>query len=1550
MSWTSRLSKIGKGIFETGTKGLASPMAPVNIARDIAGAAISDRSLGAMFKAGKKSTLASVNATVGKGSSIEAVVGGLPEASIRTPIRTAGAVVEGVYRNVVSRPLATLGVATMLSEDPTFQKMYPSVNGDIRDLFNNDLWQQSRKVVVGDSDIIDIDDPQKSGMPEDKNNMTLSWGQAFALYTDPDDISLFADDEEMQNYMGSDGFRTVSAVADGFGQMFLDPTIVLGKVNKLRKAGQYANDFNSAEKIDKAFEGADRINDATKATTKITSPQKLKEAFVSKRVNSFMNHIEETVATRGDGASAVIRDELFPNSTAGAQISDVLVTAQRTGGRERQALVLRSMIGDPKAIAKLQEETPALMARIERTTKAHNDLMKTTNPDVWAIHREATEAAAKREMDELYNEAERVAKIENNFYQLDRGLPATTLRNNVRNAVKSSTFYQSGPLSRPLQAIYQKVPQRMMMLEDPASDVQLHRFLEQAKELTPEQRLSYRSRYLAATDPRDRMNIAQEAEKEAITAMARSLNMHPDDIDEVLRQSTAGREESMRIWNTRKYDAQTGRSTLNTVGDQGEMVEMHFDTPVWMTQEMNYYLLPDLNLTRKLTYRSLHHTKKTQAKIVADEFAEAPVVESSYRMSKEGIKGFDRMWRPAVLLNFGTAGRIGIDDQLRIMAKIGAVTEFGRLAKIGNQTAKDVTKNMMDRDKKLLATLSNRPTRKIQADEAIRERKERGVIDPLAGEFEYKGHNVDGAFGAPGDTANIYRAKVDGASIIDQGVGTLEKKYMDDLRTATGSWKSLDPTNADDFVQYPRDWERDVNLQIGQDAMGKRVLKNRRKGLSDEENIEDIDNWLAKDKSGKVYAHKRRFDRGESTAKVAEAVSQVRRYIPDDGLIDDVLEGNAKFDDLFAAVGNEPNLLPTIHGEMLQSTMGKGAITEKIAELEAKAFNAVISKPSRILGRQNFYAHEYSQDIKRKIDRWTELNPGKDLPIEQLKKFQDQSRMFALDSMKSLLQDFSDQSRFAEMMRFIMPFYPAAQNAMTTWAGLAIENPDFIARALKIWESPERAGIVYDEEGNRVNQDGTAITPDGRVVKAGEDRLVYFQPPDGMTKTTLIADALDKMGPNIQFNKDSVNTVLTGLPGVHPLVQLPIYQLTKDHPSVQENLDFIFPAGVPKGASDIIIPKRIRDAKDTLTGKDTNQRAMLKMKIWNDEVIKAEQANGEDIDLTMQEQEAIRVEAFEKADKIFKLQQATQWVLPAAMYYTSPYQFHHNAWKNLQNLEREDPAGWIEEHGDKTPQDVFLEEYGEEYIALTMSFSKSRDGVMPTIAAAEFAEKNKDLIEEAPEWGRFIIGAEGAGEYSNAVYSRQFSDINPITGQSSRYIPSPQDRLIDIDASKGYREYRQVMDYIEAERIARGLPSINVKAGADLARIKKAAVEDISERHPGWAKKRAEFDELSNQRMIQDARLVVSKLKGTPDRKEIDLLSEYLEARDWIVDELARRHNAGGAATLDTYANQDLARMWDSIVGDLTEQDLAFGDLHTYKLDQDRPQASDIEWRTRKVL
>ena len=138
------------------------------------------------------------------------------------------------------------------------------------------------------------------------------------------------------------------------------------------------------------------------------------------------------------------------------------------------------------------------------------------------------------------------------------------------------------------------------------------------------------------------------------------------------------------------------------------------------------------------------------------------------------------------------------------------------------------------------------------------------------------------------------------------------------------------------------------------------------------------------------------------------------------------------------------------------------------------------------------------------------------------------------------------------------------------------------------------------------------------------------------------------------------------------------------------------------------------------------------------------------------------------------------------------------------------------------------------------------------------------------------------------------------------------------------------MDIIEAERIRRGLKSLQSKDAADLKAAKDKFVADLEAENPDWAEVRGKIDTNKVNNFLKfAAKMVVDpRLEGRPD---VQVMRDYLEGREYIRQALAGRESK----SLDNANNADIKEMWDTFIGQLIDEKTAFNRVYTRMLEKD---------------
>jgi hypothetical protein len=1373
---------------------------------------------------------------------------------------------ETAYREAVSEPVAAALTAGSLADAPG--------GGGIGGLFRGDTWRQAYRIAQGRSP-----------------------GQALALAGLTGNI---LSDDEIAEAVGSDTYELVSGTADAVLRFKFDTSVVAAKAAKAARSVYIAEDVATGAK--------------SLASTKIVTSEGLRRATNSTRVRRFVEAVDEVVQKHGAEAGAGrVHHQFFPNHEQGGYISDLLANAGAglddvAARLDAKTAVVASLLGDKAAFEALTANAPDLAHQIRNLTSTAGDTLSVLEQTEHNLrmfgHQEAADRIAARietrrqqlqnDIRAMYPDADRVDRLAETFMALDE-VPTYSHVGAVRATVSASAFYQKNALTKPLRTVSNMVPQHWINLHDPRSDVHIFRALRDSG-LDEDRQMALRARYQAAVNPADRQTIAIEIENEITRSVLDEFDVPKAAVDKIISEATRLRTSAMGALSRRSYDAK-GRGSIVVEEPDGTLTRIAL--PLHVTQQAN--LLPMVDV------RQLRHAAQAAAgEGLAGKYRAFRLSHEATDIPANLLEGFYSLWRPATLLRVGWPARVLLDEQMRIIATIGALAHYREFAEQLPRYVGQTVRRVPRREATPLSRMLFQPV--ATADDLAKGNVFRGIGDF---EIEVGGYTVDPAFGYPGDKANYLRQLNSSASTFREIVGAARNKLLTEMRKGTGSFRTFLHTESD----YPAIWAHNVNNQIGQSAFARLALEGK--------SVDEMVAWLSGTDAGVAYAREMAWRPHTFRSHAEDVADQVNRYVPTPELRALALERDLTHDDLVQAVPEE--LLPAVHGEELAQALGTSALSRLVRNTVDAAWKNLGQLPTDIWSRNPYFNAVYRREVGRRIALLDEQTVGR-LTDDDVAKIAAGARKKALNESQALLYDLAEKSQFAEMVRFVSPFYMAWQEVLTRWVGITIDNPVFAARARLLWNSPEKAGLVTDENGATIDENGVARDPlTGRVVEAGADRFITlpFRIPG------LPAD-----GP-VRFNKRSLNLLLQGTPGAGPPMQLPVNVIVKNRPELEKSVEFILPFGTSQGTLEMLMPA---------TGRRLYARAQQEEdRVFRNTAIRMYQDRLVDYNLGKRETKPTWGEVLADTKSLYSVRTVANYVAPFTPVFDSPYQPWINAYRQAQERLRGDPMALADENGNRRSADEwFYDEFGEEFFPLTQSLSQSKDGVMPTAEAFAARKKYRPLVEKYPDLGGFIIGSEGAGEFNRAVYDYQLAnEVRPGSGIKQRETPSFEQAAKRVGARQGWLEYRRAMDIIDAERMRRGLPNLQVKAARDLAALKRAVTDKIADKHPDWYEQFANVDRNAMARRIAAFREIAEQFEGRKDRPEMDGMREYLRVRDAVSAELARRGaSKRGAKTLSAKSNADLARLWESITSAIVDKNPAFADTYYRYLERDEPEAA----------
>lgn len=1147
----------------------------------------------------------------------------------------------------------------------------------------------------------------------------------------------------------------------------------------------------------------------------------------------------------------------------------------------------------------------------------------------------------------------------------------------------SSNLYQRAAGARPFQVFTNVQPHRIIDTADDRAAEQGRRVL-QAVRAPKEVVEEWHGKLITAVTQGERQRVFEQIERVAFQTIAERRGLTPEDVRHVLGEVHNGRLTAYRYLNdvrNRRFDADgtVSRMVFDDLRNGG------IDIPLLATQNSKFIAMPDWRVLDRAVRRRTRRYKLYEARnevidaagnslqvLKPDNIMSFGEYTNRYsgqflttmgRHAHDGLNLIMKFWVPSVLLRPAWAIRVVLmDERVRQLAKFGGLISWADSFAIRRQGWQNMYREMAEKSTPFLKAIGidkdlTAPSRLLRSSS----------FGAVAGGLAFGPAGIVGGAAAAGfGNAYMFRraalgrvgiqlpSPVDGYAT-QQAVGNSIDRtdYMLDLMSSGQSQHMsalrgmVDETEAslrelsytgefETFIasQNITKWEgafqRTFNQQLGQDTGARRaiqgIIKMKEEGraldIADiqhaarEEVADDLARWLLFDPEGKHYASQvkhRSFDIEAAENWADQITAMSFDYMQIDGSMEkvdvnllkkliDPEQGQVTFDE-WTEFAENLDLLPNIHGEAIQQVLGKSALTKAVDRFIENSFNLMGRIPTDTLSRQPTFTAVYQLEMTRLANSFVDDSGKVVLNQAQLRNLERQARRTALNEVRSVMYELGEASEFGDMARMIMPFFPAWQEAWTRYLGLGYDNPVFLARGALLWE----ADIwETDDEGNR---------------------KLTFQIPEWAStivgNSPLFEDAFANSGA-VSINKQSFS-IMAGLPGFGPMVQVPMAEVLRETPQLDDVMDFMFPYGPPRDLTDAMLPAWGRRARSIGDEDDEAMAAMLRQNLKTKLTqMELGEIPWRDLEDPAQLREFLN-EVRNESKALMSVRLAAALFSPAAPSFESPYQDYIEAYRQLQ---QESPNA----------DAAFLELYGEEYFALTQATTRSINGIPPRDIAIEAEAKYGDLIDMYPELGALIAGGDAGGEFNRSIYRQQ------LRSGDREYIPlnematMPEQRL-------GWIKFSREMDWIEWQRIEMGLPNLRVKEAEVLAEQKRLFIENLADTNAAWARDYYEVDRGKWDRRIAGLKAIANTPGlGAPDeegltRPDFEPLGTYLGTRDFVIQELLRRGAEGGSKSLDSRENQDLADYWDDFTNTLVSSNLAFADLFYRYLENDPMRA-----------
>lgn len=752
---------------------------------------------------------------------------------------------------------------------------------------------------------------------------------------------------------------------------------------------------------------------------------------------------------------------------------------------------------------------------------------------------------------------------------------------------------------------------------------------------------------------------------------------------------------------------------------------------------------------------------------------------------------------------------------------------------------------------------------------------------------------------------------------------------------------------------YATNWERVVNAQIASDPVMQRFLSRKADGTY--RNVDDVVAEVWSSKWGHKWMNAMSFRKVGIFDQISQLQQIVNTYLPHPNREDvdasqaialrkAALEQRATYNGVTLKDGGfipgmnqivPRETQPEVHGASVAYVAGNHRVNTVFKNTIRTIQKYLSDLPVDKIARFPFMSLAYKKHATELTKIAGQYFKDHDaIPEAVVNTIKNMAREKAYHDMRYSLYDTAQRNDFAYATRFLMPFSSAMMDSYIKYGRKIRENPMLLVQGAYYWDTFEREEMVQDENGNvaKYGPGGTlswySVDPDTGVKtlvppeKVGKYKYVQFQLP------TILAKVLGRKyygvdaKPVLAVNKENLNVFLN-MPSAGPLVAFPANEFALHHPEFADNSiikKFVLPYGPSADRAKVALPSTVRSAWDAFVADDTTTPSGQAAAVMQAELI----AYG----LGTRNTPPTFEEARSKAASLRFLRFMTVFGAPAAVQLKSPYQPYIDSYRQLVE---KDPA---------TAGSEFMRLHGDEFYAVQLSVTRNNTGLTATLQSGKAYEKYKDLITRFPEFGGLIVGSEGAGEFSKAVYEQQKdTPLEDGSGRTLRQMIPLKDSVTELDTKVKWQKYSQLMDLITSALTDRGLKSVRSKGAEDLL----AARDNFVLANKFWndpvsgdkALSPWYADYQTSDRSAMESRIAALRVIAADDklqkRDDIQGLARYLAQRDKMQAVLKQ----WSVKSLDSPSAAGFRNAWDEIVHNMVESNPAFGSLWNRWLSND---------------
>lgn len=686
-----------------------------------------------------------------------------------------------------------------------------------------------------------------------------------------------------------------------------------------------------------------------------------------------------------------------------------------------------------------------------------------------------------------------------------------------------------------------------------------------------------------------------------------------------------------------------------------------------------------------------------------------------------------------------------------------------------------------------------------------------------------------------------------------------------------------------DGRDYGEAWERSVNAQLSNDPVARQFLQ----GYS----VAQVLDWVEKTPDGARWLN----DRGQRSSYYYEHVEQIKGLVdylvPEKGgkeLRDKVLNKEATINDLTRHYPTpaDKDLLPVVNGQVTEVNLGTHVVQRWVMKKLDSYFKWMQDKPTDILVRNPFFDRSYKKYMTPMVQTYlAQLGDKAIASKDEIDRLARIARQQAIMDTRQYLYDATFRTDAADALSSIMPFSNAIADAAFKWLKIARERPFEVAANFSLlYTGAERAGLVYDQDGNHlVMENGeevwyspvtgervSATDEHGRPYK--HDRYIALAAPSTVANHLLGRNAIQ---PTI-FSKSSLtNAIFDPSVNVGPVIALPVNEFALKNPEIAETdfvKKFVLPFGPTNDSTGMILPGMMRSAyqwfRDDESKASSNAMAIYQQMLTDYATGKRNTA-------------PTIVEAQERAKSEQALRFLTSITSPVSIQTVNPYKPFTDYYNQLLRKHSGDENAALTEFRNNGVYDDFLYQVAR--------VTKSNIAIPATIDGYRQYQAKKDTIRKYPDLAGLVVGRDGAGSFSKAVYEWEKNQTYDETGQTIREEMTIDESIADVEKRMVWQDYQKFMANVHNDLEGRGLAAMTDRGAEDLYQAYQTWVEahkwhkgpnDEVELSPWYEDFRQTDGAYMDQRLYDMRTILTDNEQWLQGRVDLQGLSEYLGMRD----------------------------------------------------------------------